>query len=286
MRPVLKRLIYAGAISVGAMAVSAGGAFAQSATPSNTATATSSSSATASVTASSSPSATSSPSMTPTPQPSATTSQSPSPSATTPANPGPKTPVETPAPGGQRQPANAPFHATLTGAEQVPPIQTSDTGTFRATQAGLGLEFTLMAHGNGLTMAHIHSGVKGTNGPIIVTLYMASDPAGVSDINISGAITPPMLQGAYTGKFTQFMQDLEAGKFYVNVHSVDHPDGVVRGQVAYTAPVPPNAPNTGSGATMTDGGSSTGMWFLLGGAAVLLAIGASGGWFATRRSRS
>ena len=189
----------------------------------------------------------------------------------------------TPAPGGQAQPANAPFHATLTGAEQVPPIQTTATGQFRATQAGLGLEFTLTAHGSSLTMAHIHSGAKGTNGPIIVTLYMASDPAGVSDINISGAITPPMLQGAYAGKFTQFIQDMEAGKFYVNVHSVDHPDGVVRGQVQYAAP---HAPNTGSGATMSGGGSSTGMWLLIGGAAVVVAIGATGGWFASRRSQS
>lgn len=283
MRPVLKRLIYAGAISVGAMAVSAGGAFAQSATPSNTATATSSSSATTTGTASSSPSATASPSMTPTPQPSATATQSPSPSATTPANPGPKTPVETPAPGGQTQPANAPFHATLTGAEQVPPLQTSDTGAFRATQAGVGLEFTLTAHGTGLTMAHIHSGAKGTNGPVIVTLYMASDSSGVSDINISGAITPSMLQGAYAGKFTQFMEDMEAGKLYVNVHSVDHPDGVIRGQVQYTAP---HAPNTGSGAVASGTGSPMGMWLLIGGAAAVVAIAAAGGWFASRRSHS
>jgi hypothetical protein len=192
--------------------------------------------------------------------------------------------VETPAPGGITQPANAPFHATLTGAEQVPPIQTSDTGEFRATQAGSGLQFTLTAHGSGLTMAHIHEGAKGTNGPVIVTLFMAGSPSGVSDINISGAITPSMLSGDYAGKFNQFVQDMKAGKFYVNVHSVDHPDGIIRGQVQYTAPAPPNAPNTGSGAMTAS--NRPGTAFILGGIIAIIAIGSFGGWLALGQRRA
>jgi hypothetical protein len=187
------------------------------------------------------------------------------------------------------EPADAPFHASLRGADEVPPVQTSDTGEFRATQAGLGIEFTLTAQGQGLTMAHIHAGAPGVNGPIVVTLFMSESDQGVDGINVTSAITPSMLQGDYAGKFNQFVQDMEAGKFYVNVHSVDHPDGVMRGQLEYTeqrpgAPQgpPPHAPNTGSG-VMTDSG--TPVVLVLSGIAAILVVATLGGWLAMGRRR-
>ena len=115
-------------------------------------------------------------------------------------------------------PGSGAMKVNLTGAEEVPPLTVpgSGTGSFRVASDGTitGSVTTKDVAG---TMAHIHRGAKGQNGPIVVPLDKNGDtytvPAGRK-------LTP------------QQMDDLKAGNLYVNVHTNRNKGGEVRGQLA------------------------------------------------------
>ena len=105
----------------------------------------------------------------------------------------------------------------LSGAEEVPPVKTAATGSgaFRVKIDGTitGSVTTKDVAG---TMAHIHRGAKGTNGPVIVPLDKSGDTYSVPEGK----------------KLTEAqMQDLKAGDLYVNVHSPTHKGGEIRAQL-------------------------------------------------------
>ena len=114
-------------------------------------------------------------------------------------------------------PGSNAIKVNLTGAEEVPPLSVSGTGsgTFRVAEDGTitGSVTTKDVAG---TMAHIHRGAKGSNGPVIVPLDKNGDtysvPAG--------------------RKLTEAqMKDLKAGNLYVNVHTAKNKGGEVRAQL-------------------------------------------------------
>ena len=105
----------------------------------------------------------------------------------------------------------------LTGAEEVPPVSTSATGSgsIRVAEDG-SVSGSVTTTGMAGTMAHIHQGAKGANGPVIVPLTKNGDtytvPAGAK------------LNAAQ-------MSALKAGGLYVNVHSDKYKGGEIRGQL-------------------------------------------------------
>ena len=114
-------------------------------------------------------------------------------------------------------PGSNAIKVNLTGTEEVPPLNVggSGSGTFRVADDGTitGSVTTKDVAG---TMAHIHRGAKGTNGPVIVPLDKSGDtysvPAG--------------------RKLTEAqIKDLKAGNLYVNVHTAKNKGGEVRGQI-------------------------------------------------------
>lgn len=164
------------------------------------------------------------------------------------------------------------FSIALQGAQEVPPVTTTATGTFQGTLSGNSISYTLTATGSALTMAHFHQGAAGANGPVVAFLF-GPNQAGVDSINESGTITVEDLSGPLQGNWDGFVAALDSGQIYVNVHSVANPGGEIRGQVpadqvtqpAATATTPATAapatatakpPATGSG---TGGGSSDGL---------------------------
>ena len=177
------------------------------------------------------------------------------------------------------QPANAPINLTLTGANEVPPVTTNATGKFLATAGTSSLSFTLTASGSatGFTMAHIHQGAPGTNGPIVAFLF-GPVTAGVSSINVSGTITQADLVGPLAGNMAGFMAALQAGNLYVNAHTIANPGGEIRAWI----PAAPKPPAAGSGADAT-AASPAPLFFVLAGVAGLVAAAAGAAAVAARR---
>jgi hypothetical protein len=114
-------------------------------------------------------------------------------------------------------PGSSALSVTLSGAEEVPPAQTSGSGSgsIRVAEDG-AVSGSVTTTGVQGTMAHIHAGAKGQNGPVIIPLTKTGDtytvPAGAK----------------LTG---QQMQAFKSGGLYVNVHSDRYKGGEVRGQL-------------------------------------------------------
>jgi hypothetical protein len=114
-------------------------------------------------------------------------------------------------------PGSGAMKVNLTGAEEVPPVSTSATGSgsFRVAEDGT-ITGSVTTTGVQGTMAHIHQGAKGTNGPVIVPLTKNGDTYSVPE---GRKLTTPQ------------MQALKSGSLYVNVHSDRNKGGEVRAQL-------------------------------------------------------
>ena len=114
-------------------------------------------------------------------------------------------------------PGSGAMNVNLSGSEEVPPLNVpgSGSGTLRVAEDGTisGSVTTKDVEG---TMAHIHRGAKGTNGPVIVPLEKKGDTYSVP---------------AGRKLTAEQLKDLKAGNLYVNVHTNRNKGGEVRGQL-------------------------------------------------------
>jgi hypothetical protein len=120
------------------------------------------------------------------------------------------------------------FTVALTGAEQVPPVQTPASGAADLTYDPATRVVTWSVTYSGLsgpaTMAHFHGpAAAGKNGPVTIWLSKKGEPV-ASPITGEATLTPEQAQ-----QFT-------AGDWYINVHTQANPGGEIRGQV-----LPPKA---------------------------------------------
>ena len=125
------------------------------------------------------------------------------------------------------------FTAKLSGDQEVPPIQTSASGTawFKPMQDNAWFKVNV-TNIQGVTMAHIHSGKQGENGPPIVPLYKSDTPQQISGILAKGNITAGTFQGPMAGKqISDLITAMQNGETYVNVHTQQNPNGENRGQI-------------------------------------------------------
>lgn len=114
-------------------------------------------------------------------------------------------------------PGSGATRVKLTGAEEVPPVSSSGSGSgsFRVGPDG-AVSGSVTTTGVPGTAAHIHQGAKGQNGPVIVPLAKNGD-----------TYTAPA-----AAKFTPAqLQAFKSGNTYVNVHSSQYKGGEVRGQL-------------------------------------------------------
>ena len=128
--------------------------------------------------------------------------------------------------------------ASLSGDKEVPPVKINATGSAGFSQPHFGN----MSYGiqlsdiDKVTAAHIHQGNEGKNGPVIVTLFKADNNTGTGPVKgqlVNGSITNSMLEGPLKGKTLEgdLIKAIKNGEAYVNVHTTDHPDGAIRGQI-------------------------------------------------------
>lgn len=123
---------------------------------------------------------------------------------------------------GSAQAAPVKFRVPLSGADQVPAVTTKGKGTaylsWNAATRVVTWHIVYSGLSSPATMSHFHNGAKGANGPVVI--WLTKKGAAVkSPINGKVTLTPAQAQ--------QF----EAGDWYINVHSKDHPGGEIRGQV-------------------------------------------------------
>ena len=106
---------------------------------------------------------------------------------------------------------------SLSGAEEVPPVSTSGSGSGSIRVASDGsVSGSVTSRGVQGMAAHIHQGAKGQNGPVVIPLTKSGDTYSVP----SGAKLNAAQMSAY-----------QAGNLYVNVHSPQHKGGEVRAQL-------------------------------------------------------
>jgi hypothetical protein len=113
---------------------------------------------------------------------------------------------------------SADMKVKLSGDQEVPPVQTSASGSGTITiKDDKSVSGSVTTKGIKATAAHIHEAAAGKNGPVAIPLEKKSEnefsvPAGAK---LSDA---------------QF-KALKAGNLYVNVHTDAHKDGEIRGQL-------------------------------------------------------
>jgi len=129
--------------------------------------------------------------------------------------------------------------AHLSGAEQVPVVQTAGTGQFQGTAAGSNsITYRLSFSGlsSPVTAAHIHLGKKGTNGGVIVFFCGGGGrpPCPPTGGTVTGTITAANViatEGMKQGDLAAVIQAMMNGETYVNVHTTKYKDGEIRGQI-------------------------------------------------------
>lgn len=124
--------------------------------------------------------------------------------------------------------------ATLSGANEVPARTSAGSGQFSAVVNGTSLVYTLRVSDlTNVTLAHIHTGVAGVNGGVIVDLFLGPPIAttGSNLILASGTITQAEIKTAGV-TFQQLLDGLRIGGFYINVHTQTFPGGELRGQTS------------------------------------------------------
>ncbi len=133
----------------------------------------------------------------------------------------------------------AEFGAFLIGTEENPSVNSPGSGAARITQVdGNTLKFEVrVAKTTGILFAHLHNAPLGVNGGVVVTLLPSQSPSGLENgVIAEGMIDASNLSGALAGKsISDLVKEMEAGKIYVNVHTVTNPGGELRGQVSSIA---------------------------------------------------
>ena len=110
--------------------------------------------------------------------------------------------------------------ARLSGASEVPPTQSNAKGNLQATldKNSRALTWTLQVSGlsGPPTAAHFHGpAAAGENAGVAVPITITGQPTD------NGVVTLTTAQ----------MDDLLAGRWYINVHTAGNPNGEIRGQM-------------------------------------------------------
>jgi hypothetical protein len=121
--------------------------------------------------------------------------------------------------------------------------EASGSATFQVAPDGESLKYRLrVSNIENVTMAHIHVAPAETNGPVVVWLYGPAQPEEIisgpfSGVLAEGVITAEDFVGQWQWESLEDLLDrMRAGETYVNVHTLQFPEGEIRGQVAAPGP--------------------------------------------------
>jgi hypothetical protein len=136
------------------------------------------------------------------------------------------------------------FGTPMYGAEEVPPVANDFDGQaiFKVSADGTTMSYKVItSEMHGVTQSHIHIGNFGTNGPIVVFLFgFISGGVDTDGILAQGSFTAANLIArpgiGFGATMPELVAKLRSGGAYVNVHTVAHPGGEIRGQIEEHGP--------------------------------------------------
>ena len=158
--------------------------------------------------------------------------------------------------------AKYPYDATLSGQNEVPPVQTSATGEGEFTApANDTMKYRVNITGiTNASGAHIHMAKEGENGEVIADLLntpTSKDKDTAYGMIFRGNLSDSSLKGPMQGKtLGDLAAAMDSGDTYVNVHTAENPNGEIRGQIANTDK-PEAAAGSNNSTNSTEVGFST-----------------------------
>ena len=133
------------------------------------------------------------------------------------------------------------FEAELSGAQEVPPVDTRVKGeaNFEVDEYYTAIEYSVKVKTRGEVVgllgaagAHIHCAPAGQNGPVVAFL------AGVVNGGLDGTVKfratltgNNIINDACGASIADLVNSMSSGLTYVSVHSLANPSGEVRGQI-------------------------------------------------------
>ena len=133
------------------------------------------------------------------------------------------------------------FSATLSGANEVPPINTAGTADFEMKNQQGVITFSLNFSGlsSSLTLAHLHFAPTKVAGGVMIFLCGGGgqpDCPAATEGTITGTITAanvtgPTTQGIDVGDLDSALEAVRTGQSYVNMHTTNFAGGEIRGQL-------------------------------------------------------
>lgn len=137
------------------------------------------------------------------------------------------------------------FTATLSGANEVPAVTTTATGTATFAVSGSELTYTINAASlQNAVLGHIHLAAAGQNGPVRLNLCGTGSPqpACTSGTGVVATGTNGVTVGSPAITFDDLLSAMRSGGAYVNVHTNAagctpgnegcNAGGEIRGQIA------------------------------------------------------
>ena len=129
----------------------------------------------------------------------------------------------------------------MTGSEEVPSKNTKAAGTteFILGQDGKTISYKISVKDiHSVTIANIHNGRKGENGPVVATLFRSRTANPLlgflfQSIPINGVLS----EGTYIFKsarcnFSDLANIMKARQAYANIRTKQNPKGEIRGQIS------------------------------------------------------
>jgi hypothetical protein len=115
--------------------------------------------------------------------------------------------------------------ASLTGADETPPISTtaSGSGVLALNPANGQISGFVRTSGVVVSDAHIHLGATGVAGPVIVPLTETTPSSGIWAVPAGATLTADQIAA------------FNANELYYNIHSAAFPAGEIRGQILSAA---------------------------------------------------
>ena len=134
------------------------------------------------------------------------------------------------------------YAARLTGANEVPPVETEAFG-FAVFRVGVDersrvgpdewrVDYWLfVADVENVEESHVHKGPPDLNGNVVTYLFgPAQEPVTKTGLLSSGTLTDDDVIWPLTD-VAGMVEQMRAENVYVNVHTTEHPTGEIRGQI-------------------------------------------------------